>query len=326
MTAALPTSRFTSLLCPVDFSETSRTALQYGATLARRCNAPLVVLFVNDPLLVAASAAAFSGPTLDETSTRELRQFVTDALGTRVPGPAEIVTRAGTPSDEILAAARQHQCDLIVMGSQGLRGVSKLFFGSTTEAVLRKAEIPVLAIPPRTGGAGAGSMPRAWPGARTIVPVSLDEHTDDDVAHAAAVARGLATRIVLVHVVTETRVPAFYQPDVETSQRIAVAQARERLDGIKASMSDVVVAARVSVGDPAHEVSAYAAEQRSGLIMLTLRGDTGILGTPAGVLAYHVLSHAITPVLALTPHGADSAHVQPSSARARGTRTSPSRG
>ena len=71
---------FHSILCPIDFSASSRAALRYGAALARRSCGSLVVLFVNDPLLVAAAAAAHDAraPARGE---RELRLFVTKALG-----------------------------------------------------------------------------------------------------------------------------------------------------------------------------------------------------------------------------------------------------
>ena len=51
-----PVELFQKILCPVDFSGNSRHALQYAALLARRADARLIALFVEDPLLAVASA------------------------------------------------------------------------------------------------------------------------------------------------------------------------------------------------------------------------------------------------------------------------------
>jgi nucleotide-binding universal stress UspA family protein len=57
------------------------------------------------------------------------------------------VVAVGAPADEILKAARRPAADLIVIGTRGKGGVAGLLLGSTSEAVLRRARIPVLAVP-----------------------------------------------------------------------------------------------------------------------------------------------------------------------------------
>ncbi|MES4786478.1 MAG: universal stress protein, partial [Nitrospiraceae bacterium] len=54
--------------------------------------------------------------------------------------------REGTPADVILEAAQEQHADLIIMGTHGRRGVSRLLFGSVTEAVLRRSPSPVLTV------------------------------------------------------------------------------------------------------------------------------------------------------------------------------------
>jgi universal stress protein A len=162
---------FGSILCPVDFSANSRAALRYGAALARRSHGLLVVLFVNDPLLVAAAAAAYDARALATTSERELRRFVTKALGAS-PNTRSIrfLTAVGKPATAIVKVARDHRCDVIVMGTQGLSGPSKWFFGSVTQAVLKRTGVPVLAIPRACRGVKAGATGvKSWPGPHIIV-------------------------------------------------------------------------------------------------------------------------------------------------------------
>ena len=137
-----------TILCPVDFSATSRTALQCAATIAQRFDGHLVVLFVNDPLLVAAASAASDRRGLVATSARELRRFAGRALRGRRVRRVSCHSAVGVPPQEILKAARQFGCGVIVMGTSGVGAVGRLFFGSTIDRVLRATEIPVVAVPP----------------------------------------------------------------------------------------------------------------------------------------------------------------------------------
>ena len=54
--------------------------------------------------------------------------------------------RAGRAADEILAAAHEHQCDVIVIGSRGLSGVQRVTMGETGNEVLLKAPVPVIVV------------------------------------------------------------------------------------------------------------------------------------------------------------------------------------
>src|SRR5687768_829176 len=136
---------FRSILCPVDMSPSSRTALLAARTMADRFDTPLSVLFVDDPLLSRAEMK-FDEDELKRRTQVELARFVEDAIGPRQRCTYEIV--AGDPADEIIAAVGRVNADLIVMGTQGNSGPKRLFFGSTADGVLRQSTIPVLVIPP----------------------------------------------------------------------------------------------------------------------------------------------------------------------------------
>jgi nucleotide-binding universal stress UspA family protein len=140
---------FRSILCPVDFSSNSRAALRYGAMLARLADAQLIVLYVEDPLLAAAMATQPAARAVVASGEAELHRFVLGAVRGATPQPTlTVLTRTGTPAREIVKAAAQHGCDLIVMGYRGVGRASRLLFGSTTEGVMRTTTVPVVAIPP----------------------------------------------------------------------------------------------------------------------------------------------------------------------------------
>jgi universal stress protein A len=137
------------ILCPVDFSATSRSALRVAGALARDAGGTLTVLFVNDPLLTAAAAAAYDAKAMARTTEVALRAFVRRVLG-RWPAlvrSTRCLTAVGRPAREIVKAAKQERADLVVMGTHGLTGVRRLILGSVTEEVLRTISIPVLAVP-----------------------------------------------------------------------------------------------------------------------------------------------------------------------------------
>ena len=142
-------SSFRSILAPVDFSKHAAAALRYAAGIANRSGGRLTVLFVNDPLLSTAAVASF-GADAAKRSEDELRRFVRRALKSNASGirAARIIVSTGKPAREIVNVARRRGCDLIVMGTHGLGGAARLFFGSTTQGVLQLTAVPVLAIPP----------------------------------------------------------------------------------------------------------------------------------------------------------------------------------
>jgi nucleotide-binding universal stress UspA family protein len=141
---------FRSILCPVDFSAPSRTALRYAATVAEASGGELTVLYVDDPLLSTAAAVAYGADEITKKTDAELRKFVRAALANTGldEGAVQLKVVVGKAAAEIVKAAGQHHADLIVMGTTGATGAARILLGSTTDTVLKKAEVPVLAVPP----------------------------------------------------------------------------------------------------------------------------------------------------------------------------------
>ena len=158
-------SGFRSVLCAVDFSALSQRALQYAEAVAGRGKAPLQVLYVNDPLLIAAAAAALHDWQLAKRSAGELRRFIDETVVAKMKQRPRVKSSVsmGNPSDEILKAVARNRADLIVLGTHGLTGADRLLMGSTTLSVLQRARVPVLAVPRATEGLTA-PVSLSWPG------------------------------------------------------------------------------------------------------------------------------------------------------------------
>jgi nucleotide-binding universal stress UspA family protein len=155
MTRRTPPFPFRSILCPVDFSDHSRAALRQAVALTGSARGRVTALFVNDPLLVAAAAAAYDPRLLAASTDAELRRFVTTSLPAAAARRVRFAAAIGEPGREIVRLATRQGADLIVMGTHGMGAAARLFFGSVTDYVLRHTPVPLLAVPP------AASRPRS---------------------------------------------------------------------------------------------------------------------------------------------------------------------
>ena len=288
------------VLCPVDFSEASRTSLRCAAALANRFDAGLTVLTVDDPLL--AQVAAHAGPSLVGETERELRHFCSDVID-RPSGRVSYTATVGKPAAEILREARDRQADLIVMSSQGRSGARKMFFGSTTERVLRDTTVPVLVTPDTPLIALALTDPKQI--GRIIVPVDL---TGDSTAHvnvATAIASAAGVSVVLVHVLEPVFVPynvRMAMGGVDTARR---ERAAEQLAAVAARLArPITVETMVLSGDPSEEITRLVDTRHANLIVMALH-SAGALGPRMGSVTYRVLCLSHAPVLALPPTPSD---------------------
>jgi nucleotide-binding universal stress UspA family protein len=296
-------SGFRSVLCPVDFSEHSRRALEYAVAIASRGKAALRVVYVNDPLLVAAVAAALHDRHFAQRSAIELRDFVgaTTATGARAGVRLTSHVSIGNPSEQILKAANNRRVDLIVLGTHGLTGADRLFMGSTTLSVLQRANVPVLAIP-RVDGSPAAPVPPSWPGERILAAIELNEGLANEVENAARIAEWFGSSLLLAHVLTDVAAPAWLSADLSAHERIRIAQAQRRLGALAdVARRHVQTDVRVACGHIADEIAALASSERTELLVTALHERRRWFGARRGSISYHVLSHAVTPVLAYPP-------------------------
>jgi nucleotide-binding universal stress UspA family protein len=140
---------FTSLLCPIDFSEHSEQALKVAVKLAAAVRAHLTLVTVTDPLLDAAARAAGTADTIAAQTQAELKATFDRVAG---GGPVPVIDVAlavavGKPAEEIVRRAAECGADLIVMGTHGRGAAQRWLMGSTTERVLHHSPVPVLVVP-----------------------------------------------------------------------------------------------------------------------------------------------------------------------------------
>jgi len=141
---------FKRILCAVDFSDSSMQAMNYAMSLAQEADGELTLLHVLPETIAGMEAAPGEGTIGDIMRRREadLRAQLQDAVPESVAAYCRIETvmTHGQSWREILREAEARHIELIVMGVQGRGAVDLMFFGSTTQHVVRQATCPVLTI------------------------------------------------------------------------------------------------------------------------------------------------------------------------------------
>jgi len=148
------------ILCAVDFSEATAVVAKWAAAQARSFGAELLVIYVvpdlgrysnfhirNDRITdMVQSIVDGARQNMDECLSRHFAEVQAQGL-----------VATGYAPEEILKAAKEHSCDLIIMGTHGRKGIDRIIFGSVAEKVVKTSPVPVLTIRPYGASSPAGS-------------------------------------------------------------------------------------------------------------------------------------------------------------------------
>lgn len=130
------------IVFPTDFSHCGDAALSFATALARDTGARLLIVHVEEPPAAYGGGELYYG--LPEPAEDELRRMLLEVVPTDPAVPYEHRLVTGDPATAIVNLAEMEGADLIVMGTHGRSGLSRLLMGSVAEVVVRKAKCPVL--------------------------------------------------------------------------------------------------------------------------------------------------------------------------------------
>ena len=131
------------ILLPTDGSENAERAVEQAIGLATGYDATLHVLYVVAVKhMVSDVAENVMSEQLEQTGHAVVDDIAERAEQAGVDVRTSVIP--GTPSQEILTYAEDHEIDLIVMGTRGRTGFDRLLVGSVTEKVVRLSDTPVL--------------------------------------------------------------------------------------------------------------------------------------------------------------------------------------
>lgn len=254
-------------------------------------------MHAQDPML--ASAARAAGVDIDGETRTELDAFVRKASATDDPSPVQEVVDG--PAVAVLCeAADRISADVIVIGAHGMSGVGRMFFGSTTEGVLKKADHSVFVIP------DAWTPPRSdTRDLSGLGPVVVGiESTTSAVAAAHAgrtLARLVGAPLELHHVVPPPSVLTRWSAFAEAAQQARIEEARQQVTRMEAlgELSPSVVVTSGPVAEQLAE-AVRATPGRSPVLVLGRRTHAE-RGASPGSTALRVLALSDAPVLMYLP-------------------------
>ncbi len=141
------TAKIRKILVPTDFSPFSQRAIDYGAFVAERFEAKIVLIHViesaaysvTDTMIVVNHEAALKA-TAEALMENLEKQCIEKGMA--------VTTRvvSGTPYREIIKEAEQEEADLIIIGTHGRTGLERFLLGSVAEKVVRLATCSVLTV------------------------------------------------------------------------------------------------------------------------------------------------------------------------------------
>jgi nucleotide-binding universal stress UspA family protein len=289
------------ILCPVDFSDFSRHALDSAVAIARHQQATVTALYVIPPVQTAypsIGVAAYVPYVYTVDDLKEFQKSLERFVGA-VDYPVIAVTVEALVVDEILKRAAELPADLIVMGTHGRSGFDRLVLGSVAERVLVKAICPVLTIPRRSPDVTPAND-RLF--RNILCPIDFSPSSRAALDYAEGLVRDGA-QLQVLHVTEQ--LPAWQLvPAVATGAPddplVVMRRARERVHTVVSEdlWRTGSVDELVSEGDAGDAILKAAADRHVDLIVMGAHaGRAGLLGF--GSTTHDVLRGAACPVLSV---------------------------
>jgi nucleotide-binding universal stress UspA family protein len=297
------------ILCPVDFSDCSRRALDHAVALASWYDATVTLFHVCAPVPISAYATV--APMMPSSlvagdNQNEVREGLrTFAAVAGTSARIELETGEGDAAKEIVAKAAAAQTNLIVLGTHGRSGFDRLILGSVTEKVLRRAGCPVLTVPPRV--ADAASMP-AVTFKRILCAIDFSECSMRALEHAMSLAQEANALLTVLHVIEPVLNVSVDDENalagIKTVKEYIAAAEAEGRELLKRVVPDQVraychVETVQTMGTPYREILRHATEQAADLIVLGVHGRGVVDLMFFGSTTQHVVRQATCPVLTL---------------------------
>lgn len=278
---------FDTILFATDFSRQSKAALPFALSIAHKYGSKIFATHVLAPPPLG-SIATIEGQALAAQALREAHENVNE-IERRLRGTShESLLKRGEIWEELSAATKEKHVHLIVLGTHGRAGVSKLLMGSVAEKIFRQSACPVLTV-----GPNVSAEPESVADIHSILcPVDFTAESLTAVPYAISLAQENHARLYLLNVV-QTPLAESIQASRKESLRALVPPETELWCEPKAS---------VECGDPGDTILGQSEELGVDLIVLGIRPTSTMAGARthlATATAYKVVSHAICPVLSV---------------------------
>ena len=291
------------LLVACDFSDSSARALAYGVDLVERTGGILHFTYVQE----VSMGPFVGGEPSPERGDRRLRARFEERCRDELleacsftPDDEHLsfeAQRSGAVAPTLVRLAEERDVDLIVMGTQGRRGVQRALFGSVAEEVLRTAPCPVLTTR-APDGEETGGPPEAVDVERIVVPLDFSESSRSALRYAARLAPVYEAPLTLVHAIQLPSIPTAYELELSgLSPQGLEERVRDELQEWAGTVSvEQGISYVVESGDAVPTILGVASAS-SDLVVTSTRGRSGVKRTMLGSVAEGVIRRAPGPVI-----------------------------
>jgi len=270
------------IIVPIDFSKHSEYALKTAAKLAKKSNAELLVLHMlelSDIILTESDSqqqqkAVFFLKLVEQKFEAFLdKDYLKDVNLTPIVKHYKVFS-------EVNDVAKEHDADLIVMGSHGTSGFKEFFVGSNTERVVRNSETPVLVIKNEIKDINFGTA---------VFATSFEEENVRPYLNATSMFKALGAKLILLYVNLPNE---HFKSSVEIEKKIA--EFLITADGNLDRINDVAYHADYTVEQG---VINYANKVGADIIAIPTHGRKGIAHFFAGSIGEDIANHSPLPVI-----------------------------
>lgn len=292
-----------NILCPVDFSDFSQSALLYARGLGKHFGARVFVQHTVQPGVAYLGGMDPSPAVVDsEVQIRMAREEVRKMLSEADIDSSEVtlLLNSGDLATRILESESKERIDLLVMGSHGHHGFTRLIMGSNAENIIHASVCPVLVVSKPAEGLFDTELGKGFKS--LLLATDFSAFSDRALAVALKWAHSFKARLTLFHCVEKvpdatkgiTDIFPEYNPFFEKQ----LARAWEQIEHLvpEADRKDTQVVCEVRHGNPKEEIFRVAGEKQVDLIITGARG-TGKLSTPWGSVSSTIVRNGNTPVL-----------------------------
>jgi nucleotide-binding universal stress UspA family protein len=281
---------FNNVLLATDFSAASDASFGAAVRLCKTLQASLFILHVFEYANAVPPEAG--GQLLDLDSIYEKAQRSLDDLvqvAQRAGVTCEAAMGSGTAELTILEMITSKKVDLAILGTNAIHGFERLVFGSTAEAVLRRAPCPVLTVGPQA----AGSAKADEPGGPVVFATDFHLTTTHAIRHAASFCKMMGSPLHCLHVLPRTLaggVRSHIIPPIMT-------EALQHVANESGTVIDPPVCAVIYGSEISNAVVDYARQQKAKLIVLGVRRASMAASHVPAHIAYRIITEAPCPVL-----------------------------
>jgi nucleotide-binding universal stress UspA family protein len=281
-------TRFENILFATDFSPAAAHAIPFVKKLARHFQSNLVA-FNAKPSVVNPMTQPATWPAVSEAAKATDQRHREELLETFAGFNAEILLEEGNIQSKLEKAIDNYNTDLVIIGTRGRTGLSKVLLGSVAEEIFRTVPCPVLTVGPHSDAARANIR-------EILFATDFASEAPAAAAYAVSLAQEFQARLTMLHVV----------PEPKPGELVAWSEVRDSSKQLLRKLVPDEAEAWckpeyfVERGDAAERILDLANLREVDVIVLGAQPERGVPGAATHLpiaTAHKVVAHAKCPVL-----------------------------